>query len=172
MKMQRLDQPIPKECSLSIGIVLKSLLIPFAIVLIFGTFGSTNTGIPTPSQTQDRRIGMHPKVHGGSATDAGTEYGGRQYAIVTAYTSRVEETDSSPYTTASGVNLKERFDCIVAHNSLPFGTKVAIDDIGVCEVQDRGAKRNGANWFDVYFGNDVVRALEFGKRQLAFRVIG
>jgi 3D (Asp-Asp-Asp) domain-containing protein len=90
---------------------------------------------------------------------------------VTAYTSRPEETDSSPYTTADGTNLSQTYSCVVANNVLPFGTKVEIEGIGVCEVHDRGAKRHGGNWFDVYMGNDLKRAKEFGKRNMKYRIL-
>ena len=160
--MRKLKRALSNGYGLSIGIALKALLIPIVIVTLFGTVEAIKTEPPELSQA--RNLQVEAITNNGNA-------GGR-YATVTAYTSRVQETDSSPYITASGVNLKKRFDCIVAHNSLPFGTKVAIDDVGVCEVQDRGASRNGRNWFDVYFGNDVKRALEFGKRKLAFKVLG
>jgi 3D (Asp-Asp-Asp) domain-containing protein len=160
--MHELKQSLSNGYRLSIGIALKAVLIPIGIVVFFGTIESIKTERTKSFQAQNSNIDAI--AVNGNDND--------WYATVTAYTSRVRETDSSPYITASGINLKERFDCIVAHNSLPFGTKVAIDDIGVCEVQDRGASRNGGNWFDVYFGNDVKRAIEFGKRKLSFRVIG
>ena len=170
--MQKFKQTLIKEYRLSIGIALKAILIPFAIVGLFSTIESIKTEKPKLFQAQDLQTEANKKSFSRGEAGAGSGNDGGQYATVTAYTSRVQETDSSPYITASGVNLKKRFDCIVAHNSLPFGTRVAIDDIGVCEVQDRGASRNGGNWFDVYFGNDLKRALEFGKRELVFRVIG
>ena len=170
--MQELKQTISNGYSLSIGIALKSLLIPIVIVTLFGTVEAIKTEPSKLFQVRNLQVETNQKAVTIGETIADNGSDGGQYAIVTAYTSRVHETDSSPYITASGVNLKKRFDCIVAHNSLPFGTKVNIDDVGVCEVQDRGASRNGKNWFDVYFGNDVKRALEFGKRKLAFRVLG
>ena len=41
----------------------------------------------------------------------------------------------------------------IAHNSLPFGTKVYIEDIGVREVMDRGPAYLGTEWCDLYLGN-------------------
>lgn len=92
-------------------------------------------------------------------------------AIFTAYTSKAAQTDSSPYITADGTNLKKEFGCVVAHNSLPFGTKVEIEGIGTCEVHDRGAARHGESWFDVYMGNDDQRAIEFGKKELEYKIL-
>jgi len=56
---------------------------------------------------------------------------------VTAYTSAPEETDDTPFTTASGQTVR---DGIVATNLLPFGTKIRIPKYfgeRVFEVQDR-----------------------------------
>jgi len=94
-----------------------------------------------------------------------------RYAIVTAYTSRVEETDSSPYITANGTNLKKIYHCVIATNDYDFGTIINIETIGDCEVIDRMAKRfTGKNRIDVYMGNDLLRAREFGKRKLRIKV--
>lgn len=170
--MRKFKRTLSNGYSLSIGIALKALLIPFVIVTLFGTVEAIKTEPQKVPQVRSQQFEAKFKAFAHSEAITDNEIDSKRYATVTAYTSRVQETDSSPYITASGVNLKNRFDCIVAHNTLPFGTKVAIDNLGICEVQDRGASRNGRSWFDVYFGNDVKRALEFGKRKLAFRVLG
>jgi 3D (Asp-Asp-Asp) domain-containing protein len=57
--------------------------------------------------------------------------------------------------------------------SIPFGTRVRIEGVGVRVVQDRLAKRFD-NRFDVFFGSDEQaheRALRFGKRQLKVEVL-
>ena len=59
----------------------------------------------------------------------------------TAYTSDVAETDSSPFTTADGSQVR---DGIIAANFLPHGTRVRIPDYfgnKVFEVHDRMNKR-------------------------------
>ena len=38
----------------------------------------------------------------------------------------------------------------IAHNSLPFGTKVYIADVGYRTVQDRGPEYLGGEWCDIY----------------------
>jgi len=87
---------------------------------LFGTIESIKTETPKIYQVRNLQIEANQKAfsHGEAGTGSGND--GDQYATVTAYTSRGQETDSSPYITASGVNLKKRFDCIVAHNSHPF----------------------------------------------------
>lgn len=60
---------------------------------------------------------------------------------VTAYASTPDETDSTPFITASGLHVR---DGIVATNILPFGTRIEIPSLfgnKVFTVEDRMAKR-------------------------------
>ena len=41
----------------------------------------------------------------------------------------------------------------VAHNTLPFGTKIYIEDVGERVVEDRGPGRFGSEWCDIYLGD-------------------
>lgn len=64
-----------------------------------------------------------------------------RYVPMTAYTSRPEETDDTPFITADGSHVR---DGIVACNFLPFGTKVRIPSLfgdKIFEVHDRMNKR-------------------------------
>ncbi|MBI4092484.1 MAG: 3D domain-containing protein [Candidatus Kerfeldbacteria bacterium] len=70
--------------------------------------------------------------------------------VATAYTSSPDETDSDPFTTASGAKTG---DGVIAVNGLPFGTKVKIPDVyGDKEfvVLDRMAPRHGRNRIDIW----------------------
>lgn len=49
----------------------------------------------------------------------------------------------------------------IAHNSLPFGTKVYIEDIGVREVMDRGPAYLGTEWCDLYLC-DTAECVQWG----------
>jgi len=91
-------------------------------------------------------------------------------AEVSAYTSSEDETDTSPFLTADGTNLKKVYECTVATNDHDFGTKLAIEDVGVCTVHDRMNSRY-TNSIDIYMGNDKQRAIEFGRRELSYIVI-
>jgi len=92
---------------------------------------------------------------------------------VSAYTSRISETDSSPCISADGTNICEYNGCVVASNDYDFGTKIKIDGFGVCEVKDRMNKRyTGTGNIDIYFGKNVEKALKFGRRTLKIVVIG
>jgi 3D (Asp-Asp-Asp) domain-containing protein len=91
--------------------------------------------------------------------------------IFTAYTSRRSETKSNPYITADGSDLRKKTSCVVANNKLQMGTKVEIEGFGICEVRDRIGFRSAANRFDIYMGQNLSRAREFGKRRLLYRII-
>lgn len=80
--------------------------------------------------------------------------------FVTAYSSREEETDSTPFITASGSNVRTG---VVAANWLPFGTKIKIPELfgeKVFTVEDRMHKRN-ADKMDIWFPT-TEEALRFG----------
>ncbi len=82
-------------------------------------------------------------------------------AVATAYSSRVEETDDTPFITASGTHVHEG---TMAANWLPFGTKVRIPELfgdRVFTVEDHMNKRHQGNSIDVWF-NDTQKALRFG----------
>ena len=82
---------------------------------------------------------------------------------VTAYSSRVSETDGTPYVTASGSMVRTG---VVAANWLPLGTKVRIPEVfgdQVFTVEDRMHERNSYK-LDVWFPN-TSDALRFGVRE-------
>ncbi len=90
---------------------------------------------------------------------------------MSAYTSRVEETDSSPCISADGTNICEYDGCVVASNDFEFGTKVVVDGFGECEVKDRmNSRYNGTGNMDIYFKMDLQGALEFGRRQVKIEI--
>lgn len=91
---------------------------------------------------------------------------------MSAYTSRVEETDSSPCISADGTNICEYDGCVVASNDYALGTEIEVEGFGICEVRDRMNKRYTATGnMDIYFGMDLDGALQFGRRNVNIRVI-
>jgi 3D (Asp-Asp-Asp) domain-containing protein len=89
--------------------------------------------------------------------------------VVTAYSSREQETDDTPYTTAAGTTVRTG---VVAANWLPLGTKVRIPEIfgdEVFTVEDRMHKRN-KNKLDVWFPN-TEDALRFGVRRTRVEIL-
>ncbi len=79
---------------------------------------------------------------------------------VTAYSSSVDETDSTPFTTASGTQVE---DGIIAANFLPFGTKVMIPELfgdRIFTVEDRMHRRK-TGFVDIWMPSKES-AKEFG----------
>lgn len=70
--------------------------------------------------------------------------------------------------TASGKPVVEGVT-IAAPRSIPFGTKLYIEGVGIRIVQDRLAKKYD-NRIDVFF-NSHEKALKFGKKRLTVTVI-
>lgn len=83
--------------------------------------------------------------------------------IITAYSSDPEQTDDTPFITASGKTVS---DGIIANNMLPFGTKIRIPDVygdKVFVVEDRMHRRKGKYHIDIWFPK-YDRAKEFGAK--------
>lgn len=79
---------------------------------------------------------------------------------ITAYSSTPDQTDDTPFTTASGSHVR---DGIIATNMLPFGTKVQIPALfgdKVFIVEDRMHRRK-IDMVDIWFPTRT-EALRFG----------
>ena len=88
---------------------------------------------------------------------------------VTAYSSTPEETDDSPFITASGTYVR---DGILATNLLPFGTEVKIPDAfgnKIFVVEDRMHRRKTNN-VDIWMPSKS-EALQFGIRYATIEVL-
>jgi 3D (Asp-Asp-Asp) domain-containing protein len=86
-----------------------------------------------------------------------------QQVTLTAYSSTVDQTDDSPFITASNTMVR---DGIIAANFLPFGTKVQIPSLfgeKVFVVEDRMHSRFNDR-IDIWFP-DRATAKQFGKRE-------
>jgi 3D (Asp-Asp-Asp) domain-containing protein len=94
-------------------------------------------------------------------------------ALVTAYNPLVSQTDSNPCVGASGKNLCKLSGCAVANNILPLGSKVRINTIGICTVEDRlNARYNGQERFDLFMNEfNATNAKHFGVKQLSYEVL-
>ena len=89
--------------------------------------------------------------------------------VVTAYSSTPEQTDDTPFITASGTYVR---DGIVAANFLPIGTKIKLPDIygdRIFTVEDRMHPRK--QWMvDVWFAT-YKEAKEFGAKRTYIQVL-
>jgi 3D (Asp-Asp-Asp) domain-containing protein len=90
--------------------------------------------------------------------------------IATAYSPSIEETDDTPFITASGNIVR---DGIIANNLLPFGTKVRFPKLfpnKIFTVEDRMHWRLSGNNVDVFFFSKQD-ALNFGARYTVMEVL-
>lgn len=96
-------------------------------------------------------------------------YSGKK-VVVTGYTSRVEETDSSPCISADGRDICKRHaegQRLCAGNDYKLGSTVHIEGIGECKIVDRlNARYNGTGRIDLYFGMDLSSARKHGSKRL------
>lgn len=94
----------------------------------------------------------------------------RQYNVVaTAYSSTPDQTDSTPFITASGTHVR---DGVVAANFLPIGTLIRIPEVygdKVFVVEDRMHKRY-SNRVDIWFPSRN-EAKQFGVKQIVIELI-
>jgi len=91
-----------------------------------------------------------------------------RYMQVSAYTSRVEECDSTPFITASNTHVR---DGIVATNQLPFGTRIKMPEIygdKVFIVEDRMNTRYKNN-MDIWM-DDLSAARHFGRKTVKIEI--
>lgn len=90
--------------------------------------------------------------------------------IVTAYSSTPDQTDSTPFITASGKYVTEGF---VANNMLPFGTRIRIPELygnRIFVVEDRMHRRKGVYHADIWFP-EYEQAKEFGAKLVNIEVL-
>jgi len=90
--------------------------------------------------------------------------------VVTAYSSTPEETDDTPFITASGRTVE---DGIVANNLLPFGTEVMIPEVygdKIFVVEDRMHQRKGYYHLDIWFAN-TQEAKDFGAKRVYIEIL-
>mgnify|MGYP003394187884 CR=1 FL=1 len=97
-------------------------------------------------------------------------------AEFSAYTASEDETDSDPYTTASGKRVHQgTLACpdriIIQDGKRTFGTKIEIEGLGTFVCEDRmGPRYRDQENFDIYH-ETKAEAFAFGRRTLAYRII-
>ncbi|OIO50040.1 MAG: hypothetical protein AUJ36_00940 [Parcubacteria group bacterium CG1_02_41_26] len=90
--------------------------------------------------------------------------------MVTAYSSTPEETDDTPFITASNTVVRNG---IVANNGLPFGTRVRLPEIfgdRLLEVEDRMHWRKADNQVDVWLPSKE-EAVHFGVQYATMEIV-
>ena len=108
-----------------------------------------------------RQIAVEPFIYIQKEVEVRTESQQEpEEGIVTAYSSTPDQTDDSPFITASNQRVR---DGIVANNCLEFGTKVEINNKEY-EVQDRMNRRYDCSHFDIWM-ESREEALRWGKQE-------
>jgi 3D (Asp-Asp-Asp) domain-containing protein len=90
--------------------------------------------------------------------------------VITAYSSTEDQTDDTPFITASGRAVAAG---IKANNMLPFGTKIKIPELfgdKIFVVEDRMNQRKGKYHADIWF-EDYSDARDFGAKVTEIVVI-
>lgn len=143
-----------------------SLLVIISVPSLEATMGENGSLLSNILPTLERKA-----LIGGSALLPVSQYSVVKTipVIVTAYSSTVEQTDSTPFITASGTRVR---DGIVAANFLPIGTKIRLPDIygdRVFVVEDRMHPRK--KWqVDIWFST-YQDAKNFGAKRTSIEVL-
>ncbi|MSU75641.1 MAG: hypothetical protein EXS55_03960 [Candidatus Magasanikbacteria bacterium] len=91
-------------------------------------------------------------------------------AVMTAYTSTADQTDSTPCITADGTDLCKRgTEDVLAANWLPIGTQVKIPSLygdRIFEIHDRMNKRYGYGRMDIWLNSSKADARKFGVKRV------
>lgn len=167
----------------SIGIVL------LAIIFSIGSAGHANAsffdnsstwsfdslyqsiqGISTLANDSTIRSDAVTSVTNPSDSKAKTKTAVKTYVVsASAYSSSVDETDSTPFITAAGTYVR---DGIVAANFLPMGTAIKIPAIygnKIFVVEDRMNSRYQYN-VDVWFPSKEL-AKQFGRKTIKIEIV-
>jgi 3D (Asp-Asp-Asp) domain-containing protein len=147
----------------AVGIIIFALAIP----------AETNADLPTGFSVSN--LVSTPKLSNGSLTICKLDKSDYEVVktvkmVITAYSSTPDQTDDSPFITASN---KRVADGIIANNLLPFGTKVRIPELygdKIFVVEDRMNKRKGNYHADIWM-EETHDAINFGAKVSYIEVI-
>jgi 3D (Asp-Asp-Asp) domain-containing protein len=116
-------------------------------------------GVQTAGNFEERQLEETAKI----------EVSYTKYVTLTAYSSTVDQCDSTPFITANGTRVH---DGTIAANFLKFGTKVRIPEYfgdKIFTVEDRTHPRYGDR-VDIWM-ETRQQALNFGKRRLTIEIL-
>ena len=132
------------------SLLLVGVLATGGLEMIFPQTGEANFLIENSNQANGTTIGQENTILQSNPVGV-PAIEKRIKMVITAYSSTVEQTDSTPFITASNSTVK---DGIVANNLLPFGTKIRVPELygdKVFVVEDRMNKRKGNYHLDIWF---------------------
>ncbi|HAU07594.1 MAG: hypothetical protein A2568_00080 [Candidatus Yanofskybacteria bacterium RIFOXYD1_FULL_44_17] len=138
------------------------------------SFDSIYNNVQTTAKDKDAQISQNSSIVPLSSQAAigksSPKIANRTFVVdATAYSSTVDQTDDTPFITASGTFVR---DGVVATNFLPIGTRIKIPDLYGDKqfiVEDR---MNSRYWYrvDVWFPNRES-AMKFGLKKIKIEVI-
>lgn len=151
---------------------MNKLLHVIHILLIFGTLlFAHNSGIAEPFSSIQKSVytGLVHEMEMKESVSAPEPVYTEKTVWITAYSSTVDQTDSTPFITASNTRVR---DGIVAANWLPFGAKIQIPEAygdKIFVVEDRMHPRHGDK-VDIWM-TSRSEALQWGRQKLTVRVL-
>lgn len=107
-----------------------------------------------------------PQETQNKASESESAKTGEKIAEFSAYNAEEAQTDSDPFTMASG---KKVYEGAVANNCLPFGTKIKVNG-KIKIVEDRMNERYDCDHFDIFMQNHD-EAVSFGRKMLSYEII-
>lgn len=110
-----------------------------------------------------------------AAVAASHDFGGdfiRRKVSVSKYNALPEQTDSTPFITANGDDLRNpKLGRTAAMNGVKFGTKVFIPDLDITvTINDRMNARYDSSYMDIY-ELTKAEALKFGRKNLEIVIL-
>ncbi len=127
-------------------------------------------GIIMPQTTNADFVNINKASYAEKASNEAKKVIRKIKVIITAYSSTPEQTDETPFITASG---KQVADGIVANNLLPLGTKIKIPELygdKIFVIEDRMNKKKSDYHIDIWFPN-YTQAKNFGVKIAEIEVL-
>ena len=143
-----------------------------ALAALFVVLGTFKVGMMQGVVENHVDEAQHPYFYGSSLVNQSPVSSSLKQVAdikVTAYSSREEETDDTPFITASGTLVRQG---VVAANWLPIGTKVKLPELfgeQVFVVEDRMNKKHNDK-LDIWFPT-TEEALRFGTQVTRVEVL-
>ena len=147
----------------------KQAIIVGAIALFAICFPVLGASTKTPSQSNEIASIQSNSLLPISSPHSPEKVIGKEVVIITAYTSRPEETDDTPFITASNTRVRPG---IIATNMFPFGTRIRIPSLygdKIFVVEDRMNARKNYQ-IDIWFSDTQV-ARDFGVKYADIEVL-
>ena len=142
-----------------IGSILAGIIVGFCLL-----------GIVMPQTTNADFANTKNAAYVAKATNVAQKAVKTIKVVITAYSSTPDQTDDTPFITASGKHVAED---IIANNMLPFGTKIRIPELygdKVFVVGDRMASYKSKYHIDLWMPSKTL-AINFGVKTAEIEVL-